>query len=169
MSVIVIGTDKLNALASAEFRKSKKITVGDKDNPNVRWEGKSKLAIITGKHGVIVTDGECIHNVFKNDEESVTLDFYRYEKTGKDTSSFGIFPAFNMSLTVKELLTLDSKKKMKWEEFVHVFGSTKDRMISNYALLQRSFREIGATDKLPKWERPSENSRTMKALHQARA
>ena len=165
---ILIDMDKMNKEMTRKWKTSKRISVGDaeKGDDLLWYEGTHKVALIEGSKGFIVTDGECTHEVMKGEKKTFSLDFYAHEKT-ENGSTFGILPSFSANMTLEDAKKYATDKQVVWADFVHLFGSTKDRMRCNYALLRKSCKEIGAKEKLPEWDKPTQNIKTMRSLHQA--
>ena len=148
--ITLIDTDKINRKATKSFKESKYARGLDKED-GVWYEMMGKLAIIKGTTRFIVTNNECVHSLYESEDEKVSIGFYRHEKTA-DGQTFGIFPQFNLDIPVKELLEeYASAEKLYWKEWVHLFGSIKERIRYNYAILCNNVKEIGALDKMPKW------------------
>jgi len=95
----------------------------------------NELAIIEGTTGVIVTDYEGVHDVYKTVEDNHKLQIH--DKSG---GGFSIIPAGSLSVPVKVLQERCEIREEALGTFIRHFGR---RMESNYSILLKSIKEIG--------------------------
>ena len=110
-----------------------------KEMVETKWDGAftshvKEIAIIEGKNGIIVSDDEAIHEVFKNEDEKYHLDVYQND--GK----MHLFPVNSAELPFAFIKANAPCREIELTESIRHFGS---RIEGNYGLLLKSIKEIG--------------------------
>ena len=104
------------------------------------------FALIEGDKGYVLTNNECIHYVKKYGDEPVKLPLHWTKG-----NSFEMMPRAEIGISFDELRTVIVGEIEDLSKWVHYFG-IKARMCTNYSLLQKSCKEIGAELDFPEWK-----------------
>lgn len=109
------------------------------------FEVRSKICLIVGPKGYVVTDNECIHLSPAPITEPLTLSLWQ-----KIPGKISIFPSKELTISIHQLIEFSETKAPVWKQWIHYFG-IKPRIHSNFLLLKKSVSGIGANIEFPQW------------------
>lgn len=101
-----------------------------------KFTARESLAIIEGRKGIIVTDCEAVHEVYKSEDEKYNIALY------PNDGAMHLFPSAEVNLTLRFIKEKGKYQECELTEFVRHFGS---RIECNYNLLLKSIKQIGLT------------------------
>lgn len=118
--------------------------------PSEGYEYGPDLAAIRGERGYIVTANDFVHGLYDNTEE-IHIPMWKVTALENGSTRHDMFPSRELTMSLEELEQYlgDTPQLDQWG---HSFG-IKPRIASNYRLLQKSCKEIGAYIGFPPWNR----------------